>query len=136
MGWDRWDDNEGRCFVSPPYVVREHRIIDGVTHWRLDGPGLCSGGTDPELLMNEAEQHREHHRRIAVTLKERPEPRSRPTVDPAQYPSELRELRRSARELAMIFASVNPYQHRAIAGSRATLQEVCDQLHQMIEQLP
>jgi hypothetical protein len=128
--WKQWDDEQGRCFVNMPYVIRQHG-----SGWRLDGNGLCVDGPDPLLLQFEADQHRAQYLRIAVGAGV-PRLPDRPAVNPDGYGAELRDLQLAAKRLRRIVDAVNPYQVRAIAGSRLALEAVRDDLQGIIERLP
>lgn len=131
MHWDSWDDNEGRCYTAKGYVVRE--VSTG--QWFLDGHGLCERGRDPELLKMTAEDHERQYQRLAVGAGA-PLPEAPESVDTHEYLGELRELQLASKRLRRITGSVNPLEHREIAGSRAALEAVRDRLQLIIESLP
>jgi hypothetical protein len=128
--WQEWNDEHGRCYVNTPYVIRQ---FGG--RWRLDGGGLCIDGTDPDVLKITAESHQARYQRVAVGVGA-PSLPDAPPVNPDEYRSELHELRVAAKRLRRIADAVKPYEVPDIAGSRAALEGVRDELQQIIERLP
>jgi hypothetical protein len=135
--WREWSDDElGRCFACAPYAIREYGAVDGVMQWRLDGDGLCEYGADPELLKISAEQHQKQRQRVAVAAGSPPPPPRASAEEVERYAGELRDLQRTVRFLGKVVGGVDPYEFRAVAASRAALEDARDQLSRIIERLP